>query len=165
MAEPFMAEIRINAFSLVPRGWALCNGQVLPANQNQALAALLKNTYGGDGQSTFGLPDFRGRAPMHAGEGLTLGKAGGEELHTLVTGELPAHTHPVNASSAPGTTNVPAGNVLANSNVSPYRTDSDTSFNPALIENAGESQPHENRQPYLAVNFVIALQGANPSQS
>jgi microcystin-dependent protein len=165
MAEPFMAEIKITAFGFAPKGWALCNGQVMPVNQNQALASLLKNFYGGDGQTTFGLPDFRGRAPMHVGEGLTLGKAGGEELHTLVTGELPTHTHQVNASSAPGTTNLPSGNVLANSNVSPYRTDSNTSFNPALIENAGQSQPHENRQPYLALNFVIALQGAFPSQS
>lgn len=166
MASPFLGEIKIAAWGYPARGWALCNGQLLPISQNQNLFALLGKKYGGDGQTTFGLPDFRGRAPVHVGNGMALGQAGGEEFHTLTPAELPAHTHTVNASSAPGTVNTPDKNVLANSNVSPYRTDNiDTNLAPASVETKGASQPHENRQPYLVLNFMIALQGANPPRN
>ena len=162
MSTPFIAEIKIVSFNFPPKGWAFCNGQILPINQNQALFALVGTTYGGDGRVNFGLPDFRGRAPMHWGAGVDLGQRGGQEAHTLTAGEMPQHTHLVRAQSAAGTVNTPGGNYLANSNVSPYRTDAGTQFAPAMISTVGGSQAHENRQPYLALNFVIALQGIFP---
>jgi len=165
MSTPFLAEIKIVSFNFPPRGWALCNGQFLPINQNQALFSLLGTTYGGNGQTTFALPDFRGRAPVHVGSSFTLGQAGGQEFHTVTTSEMPAHNHLVNATTNPGTSNMPAGNFLANSNVSPYRTVPDTSFNSGMVSNVGGSQPHENRQPFLVLNFVIALQGIFPSRN
>jgi microcystin-dependent protein len=165
MATPFLAEIKIVSWVFAPKGWALCNGQLLPINQNQALFSLLGTTYGGNGQTTFGLPDFRGRAPMHWGEGVPVGQFGGQEFHTINAGETPAHTHQVNAQSAAGTTNMPFNNFLANSNVSPYRTDANTNFAPAMVTNVGGSQPHENRQPFLVLNFVIALAGIFPSRN
>ena len=166
MATPFLGEIKIASFSYPPRGWAYCNGQILPVNQNQNLFNVIGNRYGGNGTTTFALPDFRGRAPMHVGNGMAMGQAGGEEFHTLVAAELPEHNHTVAASSAPGTVNTPNGNYLANSNVSPYRTDTDTNLEPVqAISSAGSSQPHENRQPFLVLNFIVALQGIAPSQS
>jgi len=165
MSEPFLAEIKIISWNFAPKGWALCNGQFLPINQNQALFALLGTMYGGNGQTTFALPDFRGRAPLHVGNGFVQGQSGGQEAHTLTINEMPTHTHAVNANSSPGTTNVPTGNFLANSNASPYRTSGDTTFSPSMISNVGSSQPHENRQPFLVLNFIIALQGIFPSQN
>ena len=165
MSEPFLAEIKIISWNYAPKGWAFCNGQLLPINQNQALFSLLGTTYGGNGQTTFALPDFRGRAPVHVGAGFTLGQKAGEDAHTVTMSELPQHTHPVNASTAPGTVNIPTGNFLANSNVSPYRTSANTNLSPQIVSNTGGSQPHENRQPYLVLNFVIALQGIFPSQT
>ena len=131
MSEPFLGEIKIISWNYPPKGWAFCNGQMLPINQNQALFSLFGTMYGGNGQTTFGLPDFRGRVPIHVGGGFTQGQNGGQEFHTVTAGETPAHNHQVNATSAPGTVNTPAGNFLANSNVSPYRTAPDTTFNPS----------------------------------
>src|SRR5881296_1373616 len=115
MAEPFLSEIRIFSFNFAPKGWALCNGQLLPINQNQALFSLLGTTYGGDGRVNFGLPDLRSRVPIHMGSGHTLGERGGEQAHTLSIAELPTHTHVANASNNPGSTNLPANNLLGNS--------------------------------------------------
>src|SRR5881296_3057337 len=115
MAEPFLSEIRIMSFGFPPKGWALCDGQLLPINQNQALFSLLGTTYGGDGRVNFGLPDLRGRAPIHEGSGHTLGERGGEQAHTLSTSEIPTHVHMAEASNNPGSTNAVAGNVLGNS--------------------------------------------------
>jgi microcystin-dependent protein len=160
-----MGEIKIVAFNYAPKGWAQCNGQFLPINQNQALFSILGTTYGGNGQTTFALPDFRGRIPIHTGNGFTLGQAGGEETHTVIMGEMPAHNHFVNANNNPGTLNDPQNNFLANSNVSPYRTVASTTMNPGEITNVGGSQTHENRQPYTALLFCIALLGIFPSRN
>jgi len=165
MSTPFMAEIKIISWNFAPKGWAFCNGQFLPINQNQALFSILGTTYGGNGQTTFALPDFRGRVPVHVGDGLVQGQAGGQEFHTVTSSEMPAHNHPVSATAAAGTVNLPAGNYLANSNVSPYRTVADTTLNAAEVSNVGGSQPHENRQPFLVLNFIIALQGIFPSRN
>src|SRR5262245_40855584 len=112
MAEPFLSEIRMFSFSFAPRGWALCNGQLLPINQNQALFSLLGTTYGGDGRVNFALPDLRARVPVHVGNGHTLGERGGEQAHTLLMAEMPAHSHVAQASAAAGTQNVPASNMM-----------------------------------------------------
>ena len=165
MSQPFLAEIKIISWNFPPKGWAFCSGQLLPINQNQALFSLLGTMYGGNGQTTFALPDLRGRAPMHLGGAFAQGESGGQEVHTVTSAEMPAHNHAVNATSAPGTVNAPAGNFLANSNVSPYRADSNTALNQSLVSNTGGSQPHENRQPYLVLNFIIALQGIFPSRN
>jgi microcystin-dependent protein len=165
MAEPFLSEIKVFSFNYAPKGWALCNGQLLPINQNQALFALLGTTYGGNGQTTFGLPDLRGRAPIHSGNGHTLGERAGQESHTLALTELPQHTHAVDASSSPGNNVVPTGNVLASSLNQSYRApdQSLTTLAPATIGNTGGSQPHLNMQPFLGLTFGIALQGIFPS--
>ena len=167
MAEPFLSEIRIFSFVFAPKGWALCNGQLLPINQNQALFALLGTTYGGDGRVNFGLPNLQGRAQIHFGDGHTLGEQGGEPAHTVTISELPTHTHSANASSADGNNVVPTGNVLASSLNQSYRAPDQalTSFLPATIGNVGGSQAHLNQQPYLVLSFCIALQGIFPSQT
>ena len=165
MSQPFLAEIKIISWNFPPKGWAFCSGQLLPINQNQALFSLLGTMYGGNGQTTFALPDLRGRAPMHLGGAFTQGESGGEEVHTVTSAEMPAHNHAVTATTAPGTVNVPTGNFLANSNVSPYRTDSNTALNRSMVSNTGGSQPHENRHPFLVLNFIIALQGIFPSRN
>jgi microcystin-dependent protein len=165
MAEPFLSEIRIFSFGFPPKGWALCNGQLLPINQNQALFSLLGTTYGGDGRVNFGLPNLQGRVPIHMGSGHTLGERGGEQGHTLSISELPTHTHSVMASSTVGNSPTPSGNVLASaSNV--YRTaDNLIAINPSTVPPVGGSQAHLNMQPYLILNFCIALQGIFPSQT
>ena len=164
MAEPFLSEIRIFSFGFAPQGWAQCNGQLLPINQNQALFSLLGTTYGGNGQTNFGLPDLRGRVPMHVGGGLTLGQKGGEETHTLIAGEMTAHTHQAKASANGPTVSPPTTNFWAtNTGFSPYGTSADTPMSPQAVGNAGGSQPHENRSPYLTLNCCIALQGIFPS--
>src|SRR5689334_10566877 len=172
MAEPFLSEIRIFSFNFPPKGWAFCNGQLLPINQNQALFSLLGTTYGGDGQTTFGLPDLRGRAPIHAGQGpgltnRTPGEMGGSETVTLTQAQLPGHTHVPLASPDPGTSTGPTDGVWAASSTGDkqYASASDTAMNPATISTTGGNQPHENRQPYLAANFIIALEGIYPSRS
>ena len=167
MGTPFLAEIKIISWNFAPKGWSLCNGQFLPINQNQALFSLLGTTYGGNGQTTFALPDFRGRAGIHTGGGFTLGQAGGQEFHTVTQPEMPAHNHLLSASNIADASNVvdPENNFPANSSVAPYRTVPNTSFNAASVSNVGGSQPHENRQPFTVLNFVIALQGVFPSQN
>jgi len=166
MADPYLAEIRIVSFNFAAKGWALCNGQLLPINQNQALYSLLGTMYGGDGQVNFALPDLRGRAAAHAGGSLTQGKAGGEQTHTVTMGELPAHNHVFNASSSSATTNDPATNLLAQSSGNIYGNfGSLTELAPTSVSNVGGSQPHENMQPSLVLNFMIALQGIFPSRT
>ena len=167
MAEPFLGEIRLMSFVFPPKGWALCNGQLLPINQNQPLYALLGTTYGGDGRVNFALPDVRARVPIHVGSGFILGQRGGETAHTLITGEVPQHTHQAQASSTAGNTNVPATNLLAGSAPNNlYGTAAALeAMNNATITNAGGSQPHQNEQPYLTISFCIALQGIFPSQT
>jgi microcystin-dependent protein len=163
MAEPFLSEIRIMSFSFAPRGWALCNGQLLPINQNQALFSLLGTTFGGNGQTTFALPDLRARTPIHVGSGHTLGERGGEQAHTLSIAELPTHTHKLQASSNNAGTNVPTGGVLANSTAVYHAPESLVALHPGSIVNAGGSQAHLNMQPFLTLSFCIALQGIFPS--
>ena len=167
MAEPFLSEIRIMSFGFPPKGWATCDGQLLPINQNQGLFSLLGTTFGGDGRVNFGLPDIRGRVPVHMGNGFTLGQRGGETAHTLTTGEVPQHNHQAQASSTAGNTNIPATNLLAGSAPNNlYGTAAALEgMNNATITNAGGSQPHQNEQPYLTISFCIALQGIFPSQT
>jgi microcystin-dependent protein len=179
MAEPFLSEIRIFSFGFAPQGWALCNGQLLPINQNQALFSLLGTTYGGDGRVNFGLPDLQGRTPIHMGQGHTLGERGGEQAHTLSISELPTHVHTMNAQDAaadlgggqtPGPGKVLAQGIAAavgTPAVNIYGTDmaSLVAMNPASIGNTGGSQAHLNMQPFLTLCFGIALQGIFPSQN
>ena len=167
MSQPFLGEIKIISWNFAPKGWAFCNGQLLPINQNQALFSILGTTFGGNGQTNFALPDFRGRGPIHVGQGFVLGQAGGQEFHTLSQSEMPAHNHLVNASTNAGgsNTNTPQGNFPANDPVNAYRTTTNTTFWPPSITNVGGSQPHENRRPFLVLNFIIALQGIFPSRN
>ena len=169
MAEPFLAEIRIMSFSFPPKGWALCNGQLLPINQNQALFSLLGTTFGGDGRVNFALPDLRARTPIHVGSGHTLGEAGGEQAHTLSIAELPEHTHVLRASSRVGNSvnprTISGGNVFAQEPGNAYSPNpvSLTALNAGSVTNVGGSQAHLNMQPYLTLSFCIALQGIFPS--
>ena len=165
MAEPFLSEIRLMSFSFAPRGWASCDGQLLPINQNQALFSLLGTTFGGDGRVNFALPDFRSRTPLHVGGGHTLGERGGEQAHTLSQAELPQHTHAVAASSsASGGTASPNGNYLGGANNAYHPPGATlTTLRPDTVTNAGGGQAHLNMQPYLTVSFCIALQGIFPS--
>jgi microcystin-dependent protein len=176
VAEPFIAQISIISFNFPPRGWAFCNGQLLPINQNQALFSLLGTTYGGDGRVNFALPNLQGRAPVHAtGGAVVLGEAGGEVNHTLQQGELPQHTHPVMASNNQATASTPGGNVLAvkdrrGKNVYGLQPDNSNArpLNAAAVSTASGGsppQPHNNTQPSLVLNFVIALAGVFPSRN
>src|SRR5438093_863724 len=169
MAEPFLSEIRIVSFGFAPKGWALCNGQLLPINQNQALFALLGTTYGGNGQTTFALPDLQGRTPIHMGGGHTLGEEGGEQAHTLSIPELPQHLHVLNARSIPSTTNGPPGSsLMLSESTSAFLYSPSANLQamaPNAVANVGGSQAHLNMQPYLALNFCIALQGIFPSRN
>ncbi len=172
MSTPFLAEIKIISWNFVPQGWAFCNGQLLPINQNQALFSLLGTTYGGNGQTNFALPDLRGRTPIHTGGGFTQGQQAGEEAHTLTITELPTHNHLVNGISptTPGSNvNNPVGAFLANS--APNELYNAGGGSPPVvalasstISNVGGSQTHQNMQPYLTLNFMIALSGIFPSQ-
>jgi microcystin-dependent protein len=164
MAEPFLSEVRIMSFVFAPKGWALCNGQLLPINQNQALFSLLGTTFGGDGRVNFALPDLRSRTPIHVGSGHTLGERGGEPAHTLSIAEIPTHTHVLNASSTAGNVPVPPNNVLANSPSNIYSAPTSlVSLNAGSVTNVGGSQAHLNLQPFLTLSFCIALQGIFPS--
>jgi microcystin-dependent protein len=163
MAEPFLGEVRLMSFNFAPKGWALCNGQFLPINQNQALFSLLGTTFGGDGRVNFALPDLRGRAPIHVGSGHTLGEKGGEQAHTLSIAELPEHAHVANATSDNATVDAPAGNLLA-SGANQYA--GPAQYAPLVastVTNVGGSQAHLNMQPFLTLSFCIALQGIFPS--
>jgi microcystin-dependent protein len=166
LAEPFLSEIRIFSFVFAPKGWALCNGQLMPINQNQALFALLGTTFGGDGRVNFALPDLRGNVPIHVGDGHTLGEKGGQQAHTVSIAELPEHVHAVNATTAAAATNTPANNLLtAQSTASSlYAAASNlVEMLPAAVSNVGGSQAHLNMQPFLTLSFCIALQGIFPS--
>jgi microcystin-dependent protein len=164
MAEPFLSEIRLMSFSFPPKGWALCDGQLLPINQNQALFSLLGTTYGGDGRVNFALPDLRARTPIHVGQGHTLGERGGESAHTLSVAELPQHTHTASASSAAtGGNPNPTNRFLGGGNNVYHAATNLTPINPATLANAGGSQAHLNMQPFLTLSFSIALQGIFPS--
>ncbi len=167
MSQPFMGEIKIISWNFAPKGWAFCNGQFLPINQNQALFSILGTMYGGNGQTTFALPDFRGRAGIHQGQGFTEGQAGGQEFHTLTQSEMPAHNHFVNGVNANANIDTPAGNFLSNIVSFAYRSNPSnlTTLNPTVVSNFGGSQPHENRQPYLVLGFIIALVGIFPSRN
>lgn len=166
MSTPFLSEIKIISWNFPPKGWAFCNGQLLPINQNQALFSLLGTTYGGDGRTNFALPNLQARIAMHMGNGLVLGERGGETAHTLNISELPAHTHtPVGSTAAPSAPSA-SGNVWATfASGSQYNAAQNTSMNPACITANGGNQPHENMSPYLVLNFIIALQGIFPSQT
>ena len=166
MAEPFLSEIRMMSFGFPPKGWALCDGQLLPINQNQALFSLLGTTYGGDGRVNFGLPNLQGRVPIHMGNSHTLGERAGEQAHTLSISELPTHTYLVNATSETGTLNNGANNVLGVSQAPVYQGSGNlTDLVPDTITPIGGSQAHLNMQPFLVINFSIALQGIFPSQT
>jgi microcystin-dependent protein len=167
MAEPFLGEIRLMSFGFAPKGWALCNGQILPINQNQALFALLGTNYGGNGTVNFALPNLQGRVPVHGSNGAVypLGAGGGEENHTLQSNELPAHIHVANASSAAAATPAPAGGVLASATNVYGPAASLIAVRNGTIAPAGGGQAHQNMQPFLVLNFCIALQGIFPSRN
>ena len=168
MAEPFLSEIRIFSFGFAPKGWALCNGQLLPINQNQALFSLLGTTFGGDGRVNFGLPNLQGMTPIHVGSGHTLGEKGGEQAHTLTIAELPTHVHTPNATSAAATANSPTNALLlAQSTAAQLYTAGANlvAMAPNSLANVGGSQAHVNMQPFLTLAFGIALQGIFPSAS
>lgn len=180
MGTPFLGEIKIISWNFAPQGWSFCNGQLLPINQNQALFSLLGTTYGGNGQTTFALPDFRGRVPMHIGGGHIQGQAAGEAAHTLIISELPSHIHSVavdSATAATSNSNTATTNSILGQSIgtpptgasfpmSMYGTNAPAAGLAAqTLGNAGGSQPHENMQPYLVLNFIIALQGVFPSQN
>ena len=167
MAEPFLSEIRIFSFGFAPKGWARCEGQLLPINQNQALFSLLGTTYGGDGRVNFGLPNLQGNVPIHTGQGFTLGEKGGEQAHTLSIAEIPTHTHVAEATSTNGGVIIPTGNLLAGGTPQLYHAPDGNlaALNPGTIGNTGGSQAHLNMQPFLILCFCIALQGIFPSQT
>jgi microcystin-dependent protein len=167
MSTPFLSEIKIVSFNFPPKGWAFCNGQLLPINQNQALFSLLGTTYGGDGRVNFGLPNLQSRVPIHMGNGHTLGEVAGEQDHTLSLTELAAHNHVAVCSSALGTQASPSGGVWAtdNNGNAPYSTSPGATMSPSAIGPTGGSQAHQNMAPYLTLNFCIALQGIFPSQN
>ena len=163
MAEPFLSEIRIFGFNYPPKGWATCDGQLLPINQNQGLFSLLGTGYGGNGQTTFALPDLRSRVPMHRGNGHNLYERAGEAAHTVTLNEMPQHVHVANASASNADTAVPAANVLASSSTRYAPATGLTTLHPTTVTNVGGSQAHENRQPFLTLTFCIALIGIFPS--
>jgi microcystin-dependent protein len=165
MATPFMGELKLVPWSFPQKGWAFCNGQFLPINQNQALFSLLGTMYGGNGQTTFALPDLRGRVPIHVGGGFTQGEAAGQEVHTLTLAETPAHTHVFRANNASATQAAPGGAVLAASPNTWGPFNNPTAIQPATISNVGGSQAHPNQQPFTALNWMIALQGIFPSRN
>lgn len=167
MAQPYVGEIRMFAGNFAPAGWYMCEGQLLPISEYETLFNLIGTTYGGDGQSTFAVPDLRGRLPIHFGGGFTLAETGGVETVTLTVNQIPSHTHTLLGAGVTGTTVSPAGMLLANSfNVTPYINDvPNGNMNAGAISSIGGSQPHNNLQPYLCVNFIISLFGIFPSQT
>ncbi|RVU31638.1 phage tail protein [Neptunomonas marina] len=168
MSEPFLGEIRVCGFNFAPRGWAFCDGQILPINQNQSLYALLGTTYGGDGHTTFALPDLRGRCVVHPGDTLRIGQTAGEEAHALSLAEMPQHSHALPATGqladrASPTAAYPAVGALAGRPIAAFSDSSDQAID--ALASVGLGDAHENMQPYLAVNYIIALQGLFPSRN
>jgi len=167
MAQPYVGEIRMFGGNFAPAGWMLCEGQLLPISENETLFNLIGTTYGGDGQSTFALPDLRGRVPVHQGNGATLAESGGMETITLTVNQIPAHTHPLQASTNVSQDTSPAGKTVGQSGSALlYIQDTtDSNLNAGAITSVGGSQPHSNFQPYLCINFIISLFGIFPSQT
>ncbi len=163
--DPFIGQLIAVSFNFAPKNWAICQGQLLPINQYQALFSLLGTTYGGDGVTTFALPDLRGRIANGAGSGFVLGQKTGEENHLLSATEMATHTHTLNASNQPASTNVPTGNLYASESFSLYGTPPNAPMNAGVVSSVGGNQAHPNQQPYLVVNWIIALQGIFPSQN
>lgn len=169
MSEPFLGELKLASFNFPPKGWALCNGQLLPINQNQALFSLLGTSYGGDGMRTFSLPDLQGRAPLHRGNGVVLGQKAGAETVTLNSSQLPTHTHTLTASADIANASVPGGALPAakpRGGMNRYApVGNDTVMGSSSLTSIGGSQPHQNMQPYTVLMWIIALQGIFPSQN
>jgi microcystin-dependent protein len=173
MSDPFVAEVRIVGFNFAPKGWAFCNGQLLPISQNTALFSLLGTTYGGDGRSTFGLPNFQGSVGIQEGQGnglnyYSLGEIGGSSSVTLLQSEIPSHTHNVLTALDPGDTNVMTGNAISRSSGASVYSNAASpvvTMNQMMVGVSGGSQPHNNMQPYLTLNYIIAMQGIFPPRS
>jgi microcystin-dependent protein len=171
LSEPFLAEVRLVSFNFAPRGWAFCDGQMLPISQNQSLYSLIGTTYGGDGRTSFALPDLRGRTPIHVGrsnggEHHALGQKSGEETVALAADEMPQHTHALQATNSSGTETAPQGDVLAEASLPVYESfATGVQMGNGSVTNVGGNQAHENMQPYLALNFCIALRGLFPSRN
>jgi microcystin-dependent protein len=166
MSSPFIGEIRMFAGNFAPVGWAFCNGAIIPIDQNDALFNLIGTTYGGDGQTTFALPNLQSRVPVHVGPGFALGQSGGAESVTLTTQQIPAHSHVPQANSNTGTSPGPSGNVWAASNIGQYNNAAPLStMDPAALGSSGGSQPHDNMIPFLVINFILSLFGIFPSQT
>lgn len=168
MATPYLAEIKLVSFNFPPKGWAFCDGQILPINENQAIFSLLGTTYGGDGIRTFALPNLQGRVPLHFGSGIPLGQAAGEYAVTLTTATMPAHAHQAQGVSTTANAPSPAAKTWAASIDNPYSNNPNIAsapMNAASVSQVGASQPHENRQPFLVLNYVIALEGIFPPQN
>ena len=168
MSQPYVGEIRMFGGNFAPAGWMFCEGQLLPISENETLFQLIGTTYGGDGQSTFALPDLRGRIPVHQGGGFTPAQTGGSEEVTLTLTQIPVHTHPLQASTNPGTTSNAQNGVLCSSpSILLYIEGQapDTNLSPLVVAPAGGSQPHTNFQPYLCISFIISLFGIFPSQT
>jgi microcystin-dependent protein len=170
VSDPFLGEIRLFPYNFPPRGWAFCQGQILSIAQNTALFSLLGTTYGGNGQTTFGLPDLRGRAAVSSGQGpglasYTLGELGGVENVTLIASQMPQHNHTVAVNNSGSSTGRPSGNYPGQTTANSYAPSPDSTFAPQAVAAAGGSQPHENRPPYLTLNYCIALVGVFPSRN
>ena len=170
MSEPYVGEVRMVGFNFAPVGWALCNGQLMSISQNEALFQLIGTTYGGDGQTTFSLPNLQGRIPFHQGSSggntTTLGQQAGSETVTLTKNQLPAHTHSLNANSQAGTQTTPANGLWAQSTLGQFSTETPGhTMDPSTIALSGGSQSHDNMPPFLVINFIIALYGIFPSQN
>lgn len=171
MSDPFLGEIKIFSFPYAPRGWALCNGQIMPISQNQALFSLLGTYYGGNGSTTFALPNLQGRASLHVGDGRVIGQQGGQASHTLTLDEVAAHGHGLRASGGNANLMLPNNAIPARVGTPMYSAGAPTgqeipvAMHPSSIAPAGAGQPHENRQPYLTLNICIALQGIYPSRN
>ncbi|HYL76332.1 MAG TPA: tail fiber protein [Bryobacteraceae bacterium] len=166
MSSPFIGEIRMFGGNFAPQGWAFCNGALMAIDQNTALFQLIGTTYGGDGQTTFALPDLQSRIPLHVGPGFALGQSGGAETVTLTTSQMPAHSHVPLGNSSVGTQSSPANGVWAQSSLGEFSSAAPSSaMAPTAMGSSGGSQPHDNMMPFLAVNFILSLFGVFPSQS
>ena len=163
MAQPYVGEFRMFAGNFAPAGWAFCDGSLMSIAENEALFQLIGTTYGGDGQSTFALPDLRGRLPLHQGSGLSIGESGGSETVTLTGNQIPAHSHAAQASGAGGTQSGPGGGLWASSALNQFAAGDGTNLMANNLGSVGGSQPHDNMMPYLAVSFIISLFGIFPS--